>query len=51
MQKVSKEYKEAMKKPFRNRGYIKATIGIINNDAQDNIVAPELENNFTYFSH
>lgn len=50
MQKVSKEYKEAMKKPFRNRGYIKATIGIINSDAQDNIVATELENNFTYFS-
>ena len=50
MQKVSKEYKETMKKPFRNRGYIKATIGIINNDAQDNIVAPELENDFTYFS-
>lgn len=50
MQKVSKEYKEAMKNPFRNRGYIKATIGIINSDAQDNVIAPELENNFTYFS-
>lgn len=50
MQKVSKEYKEAMKKPFRNRGYIKATIGIINRDAQDNLVAPEAKNNFTYFS-
>ena len=50
MQKVSKEYKEAIKKPFRNRGYIKATIGIINSDAQDNVVAPEVKNNFTYFS-
>lgn len=50
MQKVSKAYKEAMKKPMRNRGYIKATIGIINSDAQRNVRAPEEENNFLYFS-
>lgn len=50
MQKVSREYKESMKSPFRNRGYIKATIGIINTDAQDNIRAPAEQNSFTYFS-
>lgn len=50
MQKVSQAYKESMKSPFRNRGYIKATIGIINTDAQDNIMAPAEQNDFTYFS-
>lgn len=50
MQKVSREYKESMKSPFRNRGYIRATIGIINQNAQDNINAPAEQNNFTYFS-
>ena len=50
MQKVSKDYKESMKKPFRNRGYIKATIGIINQDAQDDINAHKELNNFTDFS-
>ena len=50
MQKVSKAYKESMKSPLRNRGYIKATIGIINQDAQDNIRAPAEQNRFTYFS-
>lgn len=50
MQKVSKAYKESMKSPLRNRGYIKATIGIINVDAQDNIRAPAEQNRFTYFS-
>lgn len=50
MQKVSREYKESMKSPFRNRGYIRATIGIINQNAQDNINAPAEQNNFTCFS-
>ena len=50
MQKVSQAYKESMKSPLRNRGYIKATIGIINVDAQDNIRAPAEQNSFTYFS-
>lgn len=50
MQKVSQAYKESMKSPFRNRGYIKATIGIINTDAQDNIRAPAEKNSFAYFS-
>lgn len=50
MQKVSQAYKESMKSPFRNRGYIKATIGIINSDAQDNIMVPAEQNSFTYFS-
>ena len=51
MQKVSQAYKESMKSPFRNRGYIKATIGIINTDAQDNIMAPAEQNTFTFFSN
>lgn len=50
MQKVSKAYKESMKSPLRNRGYIKATIGIINTDAQDNIRAPAEQNSLTHFS-
>ncbi len=37
MQNVSKAYKEAMKALGRDRGYIKATIGIINSKAQKNI--------------
>lgn len=36
MQKVSKEYAKSMQKPFRYRGYIKGSIGIINSDAQSN---------------
>lgn len=50
MQKVSKAYKEAMKNPLRNRGYIRSTIGIINSDAQNNARVLESENNFAYFS-
>ena len=50
MQKVSKAYKESMRNPIRNRGYIKSTIGIINTDAQDNVQAPQDKNNLTYFS-
>ena len=36
MQAVSDAYIESMKRPFRNRGYIKGTIGIINSEAQNN---------------
>lgn len=37
MQNVSKKYKESMKSLNRNRGYIKATIGLVNSRAQNEI--------------
>lgn len=49
MQIVSKEYKEAMKLPFRNRKYIRVSIGVVNSDAQNNAVLDE-ETELTYFS-
>ena len=51
MQAVSDDYIESMSAPFRNRGYIKGSIGIINSDAQNNAVAKDTENNFAYFSN
>ena len=36
MQLVSKEYKEAMKLPHRNRAYIRVSSGVVNSDAQNN---------------
>nr|DAH99441.1 MAG TPA: hypothetical protein [Caudoviricetes sp.] len=38
MQNVSNAYEESMKSTNRNRGYIRATVGIINSEAQKNIV-------------
>lgn len=35
MQIASNDYRESIKKPNRNRGYIKAKIGIISKDAED----------------
>ena len=35
MQAVSNAYEESMRQVFRNRGYIRGTIGIINADAQN----------------
>lgn len=49
MQLVSKEYKEAMQLPFRNRAYIRVSIGVVNSDAQNNAVLDE-ETELTYFS-
>ena len=49
MQAVSDAYIESMKQPFRNRCYIRASIGIINSDAQSNAIANK-DNAFTYFS-
>ena len=46
MQNVSKEYKDAMKKPFRNRGYISARIGIVSSIATENIIADDKNNVF-----
>ena len=51
MQAVSDAYIESMSEPFRNRGYIKGSIGIINSEAQNNAVADDKNNNFTYFSN
>lgn len=51
MQNASREYKESMRGIGRNRGYIKATIGIVNSKAQDAAeVKPEL-NNLLYVSN
>ena len=49
MQLVSKEYKEAMKLPHRNRAYIRVSIGVVNSDAQNNAVLDE-ETELTYYS-
>lgn len=49
MQLVSKEYKEAMQLPFRNRAYIRVSIGVVNSDAQNNAVLDE-ETEITYYS-
>lgn len=38
MQIASDEYKNAMKLPIRNRGYIKAVLGIVNTEAQNSAV-------------
>ena len=51
MQDASAAYKSAMKEPFRNRGYIKVRIGIINKEAQKNVSAKDKRNNFTWFSN
>ena len=49
MQLASKEYKEAMQLPFRNRAYIRASIGVVNSDAQNNASLDE-ETELTYYS-
>lgn len=50
MQIASKEYKQSMKKPNRNRGYIKISIGVVNSDAQRNASVDYPQNNFTDYS-
>lgn len=51
MQNASKEYKESMRQPNRNRGYIRVSIGVVNSDAQKNVSADDIRNNFTYYSN
>lgn len=51
MQPASDEYIESMKQPFRNRGYIRGTIGIINSEAQRNAQIDDKGNSLTYFSN
>ena len=50
MQAVSEEYKQAIKQSLRNRGYIRATIGIINQEAQNSASVVKNQYNTTYFS-
>ena len=50
MQKVSDLYKKSIKQKMRNRGYIRATIGIVNSEAQENIASSKT-NNLAYFSN
>lgn len=49
MQLASKEYKEAMRLPFRNRAYIRVSIGVVNSDAQNNAILDK-ETELTYYS-
>lgn len=49
MQLASKEYKEAMQLPFRNRAYIRVSIGVVNSDAQNNAVLDD-DTELTYYS-
>lgn len=51
MQKASRAYKQAMKKPLRNRAYIHISIGVINQDAQKTARVDPLDNSFTYYSN
>lgn len=50
MQNASKSYKQAMKKPLRNRGYINIVIGVINQDAQKTAHLDSAETPIAYFS-
>lgn len=50
MQHVSKAYKESMKQTWRDIGYIKVYIGIVNAEAQKRATAQDERNTFTYFS-
>lgn len=50
MQNVSRQYKESMRGIYRGRGYIKATIGVVNSDAQENANIKKDLNNLLYFS-
>ena len=49
MQSVSDKYIESMKQPFRNRAYIRGSIGIINSDAQ-NVASLSADNDLAIFS-
>lgn len=50
MQNASSEYKQGMRLPFRNRGYIQARIGIVSSTAQSSVVAEVEDNEFAYFT-
>lgn len=50
MQRVSKEYRESMASPLRERGYMVVTLGLINQEAQANATIDNTSNDFTYYS-
>lgn len=50
MQAVSRQYKESMRGHARNRGYIRATIGVYNTKAQENLVLDTEKTNTMYIS-
>ena len=50
MQRASKAYKQAMKKPLRNRAYIHVSIGVINQDAQKTAHVDIAENSFAGYA-
>lgn len=49
MQRVSREYKESMKSPLRERGYIMITFGLVNQEAQAKATIGQGE--YSYFSN
>lgn len=51
MQNVSRAYKESMRGHIRNRGYIRATIGIFNQEAQKALLVNETESPLLYISN
>lgn len=51
MQNASSEYKESMKFPLRNRGYIRATIGVVNSTAQKNLSVDGSKAAIAYYSN
>lgn len=50
MQNVSKAYKNSMNGMLRNRAYIRATLGVINSEAQKNASVDYPQNSFMEFS-
>lgn len=51
MQSCSKEYKLAMKKPYRNRAFINIFIGVLNSEAQKTISVDEARSSLLYLSN
>lgn len=50
MQRVSREYKESMASPLRERGYMRVTLGLINQEAQATAVIDTPPDKFAYYS-
>lgn len=50
MQRASQAYKQSMKQVLRNRSYMRVTIGVINQEAQENAYVSDSED-YTYFSN
>lgn len=51
MQNTSRQYKESMRGIGRNRGYIRATIGVVNSKAQESAEINQGLNSLLYFSN